>query len=90
MPYKNRAAMRRLLSRMIQTLCCPANADDFSDEYVLGRIPPAEFEVSPGNIPYNTIIATASADRLVENSEIFLFGGDTIRKAKNSSTSPAE
>ena len=34
-----------------------------------------------GNILYNTTIATAIADRLVENSEIFLLGGDSLRKA---------
>lgn len=33
-----------------------------------------------GNILYNTTIATAIADRLVENSEIFLLGGDSLRK----------
>jgi len=38
-----------------------------------------------GNILYNTTIATAIADRLVENSEIFLLGGDSLRKAKKSS-----
>ena len=43
-----------------------------------------------GNILYNTTIATAIVDRLVENSEIFLLGGDSLRKAKNSSASPAE
>jgi IstB-like ATP binding protein len=32
-----------------------------------------------GNILYNTTIATAIADRLVENSEIFLLGGDCLR-----------
>ncbi len=35
-----------------------------------------------GNILFNTTIATAIADRLVENSEIFLLGGDSLRKAK--------
>jgi len=35
-----------------------------------------------GNILYNTTIATAIADRLVENSEIFLLGGPSIRKPK--------
>ncbi len=34
-----------------------------------------------GNILYNTTIATAIADRLVENSEIFMFGGESLRKA---------
>ena len=33
-----------------------------------------------GNILHNTTIATAIADRLVENSEIFLLGGDSLRK----------
>jgi DNA replication protein DnaC len=41
-----------------------------------------------GNILYNTTIATAIADRLVENSEIFLLGGDSLRKA-NKSQPPA-
>ena len=36
-----------------------------------------------GNILYNTTIATAIADRLVENSEIFLLGGDSLRKGNN-------
>jgi DNA replication protein DnaC len=35
-------------------------------------------------------IATAIVDRLVENSEIFLLGGDSLRKAKNPSTPPTE
>ena len=35
-----------------------------------------------GNILYNTTIAAAIADRLVENSEIFLLGGDSLRKAQ--------
>jgi hypothetical protein len=43
-----------------------------------------------GNILYNTTIATAIVDRLVENSEIFLLGGDSLRKAKNAPASPAE
>jgi DNA replication protein DnaC len=42
-----------------------------------------------GNILFNTTIATAIADRLVENSEIFLLGGDSLRKPKNSNP-PAE
>jgi DNA replication protein DnaC len=42
-----------------------------------------------GNILYNTTIATAIADRLVENSEIFLLGGDSLRKGNKSSASPA-
>jgi len=33
-----------------------------------------------GNMLFNTTIATAIADRLVENSEIFLLGGDSLRK----------
>jgi DNA replication protein DnaC len=40
------------------------------------------------NILYNTTIATAIADRLVENSEIFLLGGDSLRKANKNSSSP--
>jgi DNA replication protein DnaC len=43
-----------------------------------------------GNILYNTTIATAIADRLVENSEVFLLGGDSLRKAKANSNPPAE
>ena len=43
-----------------------------------------------GNILFNTTIATAIVDRLVENSEILLLGGDSLRKAKTPSTSPAE
>jgi len=42
-----------------------------------------------GNILFNTTIATAIADRLVENSEIFLLGGDSLRKASKSG-SPEE
>jgi len=33
-----------------------------------------------GNILHNTTIATAIAARLVENSEVFLLGGDSLRK----------
>ena len=40
-----------------------------------------------GNILYNTTIAAAIADRLVENSEIFLLGGESLRKAQTCSTS---
>jgi DNA replication protein DnaC len=40
-----------------------------------------------GNILFNTTIATAIADRLVENSEILLLGGPSIRKPKKE---PAE
>lgn len=43
-----------------------------------------------GNILYNTTIATAIADRLVENSEIFLLGGDSLRKPNKSPDPPAE
>ena len=43
-----------------------------------------------GNILYNTTIATAIADRLVENSEVFLLGGDSLRKANKNSNPPAE
>jgi DNA replication protein DnaC len=43
-----------------------------------------------GNILYNTTIATAIADRLVENSEVFLLGGDSLRKPSKPSHPPAE
>jgi len=43
-----------------------------------------------GNILYNTTIATAIADRLVENSEIFLLGGESLRKAGKNQNPPAE
>ena len=36
-----------------------------------------------GNILFNTTIATAIADRLVENSEVFLFGGPSLRNPKH-------
>ena len=39
-----------------------------------------------GNILHNTTIATAIADRLVENSEIILLGGESLRKANKSQT----
>jgi len=42
-----------------------------------------------GNILFNTTIATAIADRLVENSEIFLLGGDSLRKANKNPDPPA-
>lgn len=38
-----------------------------------------------GNILHNTTIAAAIADRLVENSEIFLLGGESLRKAQKGS-----
>jgi len=43
-----------------------------------------------GNILYNTTIATAIADRLVENSEIFLLGGDSLRKTNKGPNPPAD
>src|ERR1035437_1474899 len=43
-----------------------------------------------GNILFNTTIATAIADRLVENSEIFLLGGDSSRKPGKNQNPPAE
>jgi len=43
-----------------------------------------------GNILFNTTIATAIADRLVENSEIFLLGGDSLRKPGKNQNPPAE
>ena len=39
-----------------------------------------------GNILFNTTIAAAIADRLVENSEAFLIGGPTWRNPKNGQT----
>ena len=39
-----------------------------------------------GNILSNTTIATAIADRLVENSGVFLLGGDSFRKQKTDSS----
>jgi DNA replication protein DnaC len=42
-----------------------------------------------GNILYNTTIATAIADRLAENSEIFLLAGESLRKG-NRSQPPTE
>jgi DNA replication protein DnaC len=43
-----------------------------------------------GNILYNTTIATAIADRLVENFVIFLLAGDSVRKANKNPSPPAE
>lgn len=41
-----------------------------------------------GNILHNTTIATAIADRLVENSEVLLLGGESLRKPKKSRSVP--
>ncbi len=43
-----------------------------------------------GNVLHNTTIAAAIADRLVENSEIFLLGGPSIRNPKQHSNPPVE
>jgi hypothetical protein len=43
-----------------------------------------------GNILFNTTTATAIADRLEENSEIFLLGGDSLRKASRNPNPPEE
>ena len=43
-----------------------------------------------GNILFNTTIATAIADRLVETSEIFLLGGDSLRKPNKNANPPVE
>jgi hypothetical protein len=59
---------------------------------VLFKIRPQPAErrqvIERGNILYNTTIATAIADRLVENSEIFLLGGDSLRKANQKLQNP--
>jgi hypothetical protein len=62
----------------------------------LAGVPPARWSAEPlapfsdwANILFNTAIATAIADRLVENSEIFLLGGDSLRKLKTPNP-PAE
>jgi hypothetical protein len=39
---------------------------------------------------FNTTIATAIADRLVENSEIFLLGGPSLRSPGKNPDSPEE
>ena len=43
-----------------------------------------------GNILFNTTIATAIADRLVENSEIFMLGGPSLRSPGKNPDSPEE
>ena len=43
-----------------------------------------------GNILFNTTIAAAIADRLVENSEVFLMGGPTWRTPKNGQSTPQQ
>src|SRR6266567_3200741 len=43
-----------------------------------------------GNILFNTTIATAIADRLVENSEIFLLGGPSLRNPGKNPDPPEE
>jgi DNA replication protein DnaC len=43
-----------------------------------------------GNILYNTTIAAAIADRLVENSEVFVLGGPTWRNPNNGQTQQKE
>jgi DNA replication protein DnaC len=43
-----------------------------------------------GNILYNTTIATAIADRLVEKSEIFVVGGDSLRKTNKNPNPPSD
>ena len=43
-----------------------------------------------GNILFNTTIATAIADRLVENSEIVLLAGESLRKPTRNPNPPAE
>jgi DNA replication protein DnaC len=43
-----------------------------------------------GNILFNTTIAAAIADRLVENSEIYLLGGASVRKPKRNQPADEE
>jgi DNA replication protein DnaC len=43
-----------------------------------------------GNILFNTTIATAIADRLIENSQVFLLGGPSIRKPKKEQSAEEE
>jgi DNA replication protein DnaC len=42
-----------------------------------------------GNVLYNTTIATAIVDRLVENSHILVLEGESLRKLKKSQKSPS-
>ncbi|HKD02972.1 MAG TPA: ATP-binding protein [Terriglobales bacterium] len=42
-----------------------------------------------GNILHNTTIAAAIVDRLVENSEIFLLAGESLRKAQKNPPPPS-
>ena len=59
----------------------------FVDE--LGYLPLDQQTSEWGNTLHNTTIATAIADRLVENSEIILLGGESLRKA-NKGQPPTE
>lgn len=43
-----------------------------------------------GNILFNTTIAAAIADRLVENSEIYLLGGPSVRKPRRNQPAQEE
>jgi len=43
-----------------------------------------------GKILFNTTIATAIADRLIENSQVFLLGGPSIRKPKKEQSAEEE
>lgn len=43
-----------------------------------------------GNVLHNSTIAAAIADRLVENSEIFLLGGASVRNPQQHSNPPVE
>jgi DNA replication protein DnaC len=52
-------------------------------------LPPNTVFSEWGNILYNATIATAIVDRLIENTEIFLLGRDSVGKGKTPPTSPA-
>jgi hypothetical protein len=63
--------------------------DEEAVELSAGGVHGALLFVRWGDILFNTTIATAIADRLVENSEVFLLGGESLRKPKNPNP-PAE
>ena len=70
MPNPKRDSLAGSLEKGLRITICSALNSPFSEW---------------GNILFNTTIATAIADRLVENSEIFLLGGPSIRKPKKES-----
>jgi hypothetical protein len=69
----------------------PAQSEAFEHHhYQHAVLRPGQHPLQYDHCHFNTTIATAIADRLVENSEIFLLGGPSLRNPGRNTDSPEE